>query len=217
MLLSRRSVKLFCTYLRHNQINEYLVFLAEKFKDFVSVEVIGTSYEKRPLKVIRISTQSNDVKEKRSVFIDGGFHAREWITVSCALYCIHALITYKNSHKNLLDKFDFYILPVVCADGYEFSHTNNRLWRKTRRPVVCAAASGKKSAQIGTDCNRNFDFHWDEGPNSSQKLTTFRGEKPFSEPETLAVKDFLSRLNCTFYLTLHSHAQAISYPWAFTK
>lgn len=32
----------------------------------------------------------------------------------------------------MLKEADFYIMPVLNPDGYEHSHTNDRLWRKTR-------------------------------------------------------------------------------------
>lgn len=87
----------------------------------------------------------------------------------------------------------------------------DRFWRKNRRPTpnrVC----------IGTDCNRNYDFHWEKTCRNPSKLT-YGGEKPFSEPETIAVKDIMESLkpNCKMYLSLHSYAQAFLYPWGCTK
>lgn len=32
----------------------------------------------------------------------------------------------------MLRMADWYIMPVVNPDGYEFTHTRDRLWRKTR-------------------------------------------------------------------------------------
>lgn len=32
----------------------------------------------------------------------------------------------------MLKHADFYIMPVMNPDGYEHSHTHDRLWRKTR-------------------------------------------------------------------------------------
>lgn len=209
------SVKLQTTYLRHSDINKYLDSLEQSFKCLVKVYTIGHSYENRPLKVIKISRKSSPVaaQHKKAVFIDAGCHAREWITISCALYCIQKLVEYSNLHGDLLNRFDFYILPVVNPDGYEYTHTVNRFWRKTRRPI-----RQKKCGKFnfGADLNRNYDFHWqDASPNPSKY--TFRGDKPFSEPETRAVRSFLTDLNCHFYLTLHSHAQAICYPWGFSE
>lgn len=32
----------------------------------------------------------------------------------------------------MLKQADFYIMPVLNPDGYEHSHTHDRMWRKTR-------------------------------------------------------------------------------------
>lgn len=34
--------------------------------------------------------------------------------------------------QDALKMADFYIMPVMNPDGYEHSHTHDRLWRKTR-------------------------------------------------------------------------------------
>ena len=39
--------------------------------------------------------------------------------------------------------FDFYIIPVLNPDGYVYSWTTNRMWRKNMRPV--GATSGAAS------------------------------------------------------------------------
>lgn len=207
------SVKLQSSYLRHSDINKYLDNLGRSFKSLVQVITIGHSYENRPLKVIKISKKSPTDTDKEVVFIDAGCHAREWITISCALYCVQKLVEYNNLQGDLLSRFDFYILPVVNPDGYEYTHTVNRFWRKTRRPIRLQKL-GKFN--FGADLNRNYDFHWQDASANPSKYT-FRGDKPFSEPETRALRAFLSNLNCKFYLTLHSHAQAICYPWGYSE
>lgn len=211
------SVKLQTTYLRHSDINKYLDSLAQSYKSLVKVQTIGYSYENRPLKLIKISKKSSLPRQqqlqKQVVFIDAGCHAREWITISCALYCVQKLVEYSRLHDDLLSRFDFHILPVANPDGYEYSHTVNRFWRKTRRPIRLQQF-GKFN--FGTDLNRNYDFHWQDASANPSKYT-FRGDKPFSEPETRALRSYLSEVNCKFYLTLHSHAQAICYPWGYSK
>lgn len=84
-------------------------------------------------------------------------------------------------------------------------------WRKTRKPIT-------DTNYIGTDCNRNFDHHWSSG-NSRASKHTYRGEKPFSEPETEMLKTIMHSIksNCKFYLSLHSYAKAFMYPWGYTK
>ena len=58
------------------------------------------------------------------MWIDGGIHAREWISPATAMYIAHELILgYENDATvaKLMDHIDFYILPVMNPDGYEYS------------------------------------------------------------------------------------------------
>ena len=70
-----------------------------------------------------------------------GIHAREWIAVSTALYLIHNLVESFREPLEGDDKDDgddtndyakvkYYIMPLLNPDGYEFSQTTERLWRK---------------------------------------------------------------------------------------
>lgn len=61
--------------------------------------------------------------QKSVVLIDGGIHAREWISVATALYCIYELTEHLQRNKQLLRKLDFVIVPIVNVDGYEYTHT----------------------------------------------------------------------------------------------
>lgn len=65
---------------------------------------------------------------KPVILIDGGMHAREWCTISSALYCASQLTDNFDANKHLLDAFDFVIVPIVNADGYEYSRKFVRFW-----------------------------------------------------------------------------------------
>lgn len=78
---------------------------------------------------------------------------------------------------------DWYILPVLNPDGYEYSHRVDRLWRKNRH------INGKCA---GTDLNRNFGYKWGGvGASREPCRETFAGSHPFSEPESAAVSNFI--------------------------
>ena len=48
------------------------------------------------------------------MWIDGGIHAREWITPAVVTFMIHQLVEIQDPEEaDLLDKLDWYILPVV--------------------------------------------------------------------------------------------------------
>ncbi|XP_055607313.1 carboxypeptidase B [Uranotaenia lowii] len=203
-----RSENILTTYLSHEAINSYLDELATKYASSVKVQEIGTSHEGRSMKTITI----NEKKGNAVIFVDAGIHAREWIAPSTALYAINQLVEHADKHQDILANLTWIILPVVNPDGYAYSHSDERMWRKTRKP------SGKKC--FGTDANRNFDFHWGEvGASASSCSDTFRGETAFSEPETQHVRDALLSLKgkCKFYLTLHSYGNYLLYPWGWTS
>ena len=75
-----------------------------------------------------------------------------------------------------------------CA-GYEYSHTKNRMWRKTR-------SSGTTRCQ-GTDLNRNFGHRWGgKGQSRDPCSEIYSGKSAMSEPESQAVGNFIrSRVN----------------------
>ncbi|KZS09621.1 putative Carboxypeptidase B [Daphnia magna] len=84
--------------------------------------------------------------------------------------------------------------------------------RKNRRP-------NDGSACIGTDMNRNFDFHWDEGGSSDLPCAeTYNGGAAFSEIESRIIRDtILGIANQTMvYLTVHSYGQYWLTPWGYT-
>ncbi|XP_017027305.1 carboxypeptidase B1 [Drosophila kikkawai] len=205
-----RSIS-FTAFHRHAEINAYLDELAAAYPSRVKVEVAGKSYEKRDIKTITISNGDGKTG-KKVIFLDAGIHAREWIAHAGALYVIHQLVENFAANSDLLKDFDWVILPVVNPDGYEYTHTTTRLWRKTRKPI--------SSSCYGTDANRNFDFHWGEvGASSYSCSDTFKGETAFSEPETQILRDLLLDLTGRgkFYLTLHSYGNYLLYPWGYTS
>lgn len=72
----------------------------------------------------KLNISSKKLVTKPVVLIDGGIHAREWISVATAIYCIHQLTEEWARNAGVLSKLDFVIVPVVNADGYEYTHTH---------------------------------------------------------------------------------------------
>jgi len=72
--------------------------------------------------VIKISSGGNGTRPV--ILVDGGIHAREWVAPAMALYIINQLVEKNAANSALTDAVDWYILPVLNPDGYEYSHTN---------------------------------------------------------------------------------------------
>eukprot|EP00976_Prorocentrum_cordatum_P039056 794328-Prorocentrum_minimum.AAC.1 len=47
-------------------------------------------------------------------------------------------------------------VPMANPDGYEFSRTSERMWRKNRR----GGMENRVGPCAGVDLNRNFPNHW---------------------------------------------------------
>ncbi|XP_043283994.1 carboxypeptidase B-like [Venturia canescens] len=228
-------------YHRFGEILKYLEYLAFRYPHLVELITIGRSFEGQPLQVVKVSSgPTKDGRTKPVLWIDAGMHAREWIGTAVATYILNQLVEKNNTYSKLLDISDWMILPVVNPDGYEFSHTGDRLWRKTRSShadndnearytpaglfyMVSHYTKWLFSRCDGVDPNRNFGYHWGEdkegGMSKDPCHETYAGPNAFSEPETKAMADFImeNRENIRLYLTLHSYSQMWLVPWGHTR
>lgn len=102
---------------RYGKVICYLKYLEKKYPKIVKVESIGFSIKGKEIIMVKLSKKSS--KQKGVVLVDACIHAREWITVTSAMHVIHHLI----ECPKLLYQFDFYIIPCLNPDGYEFTHT----------------------------------------------------------------------------------------------
>ena len=108
--------------------------------DFVETEVIGQSWEYRDLKIIKIC--KGGCGNKPAMWIDGGIHAREWIGPAVVTWMLKELVENDNAHPELTENLDWYILPVHNPDGYAYTQSNNRMWRKTRYIITNLLSKG---------------------------------------------------------------------------
>lgn len=179
--------------------------------NIVTRQQIGTTINNRPIWSYRIYTGAGT--PKNSVLIHGGIHAREWISPAVVLYLTDMMIQRARLsaiHNAALSRTALYVVPVLNPDGYEYSWTNNRYWRKNRRP--------NGGTSYGVDLNRNFSTAWG-GPGSSGSSTsdTYRGPSAFSEPETRALRDHVAANPPLIgYIDYHSYSQLVMWPWSYS-
>ena len=212
------------TWTKYHPLDHFETYLnyLENTYDFVELELIGQTYEKRPLKVLKVCKNGCG---KPALWIDGGIHAREWISPATVTWLMKELIENASKHPELLEKLDWYFLPILNPDGYVYSHEYDRLWRKSRSCflIFCLDWLLPKSFPCrGTDLNRNWDYQWNhtnQHTSSNFCYPTFRGYWPFYDLETRAVKDFIleHKNQIKFFNTIHSYSQMILYPWSYSK
>ncbi|RHY37512.1 hypothetical protein DYB34_003466, partial [Aphanomyces astaci] len=114
----------------------------------------------------------------QSLYFQAQLHAREWIAGASILFSLASILDdITNNKPTAADEYDLYFVPIVNIDGFE-NTWNDFLSRKQR-----------KNAN-GVDLNRN----WPSLPNPEiihPDDDTYPGLKPFSEPETAGINDWL--------------------------
>jgi len=195
----------FAEYKRFESVNNYLDTIAAVRPDLAAVERIGSSLEGRPIRAIRIS---NAGPQAPAFVINGGQHAREWISVMTTTCLADRLVRRAQTDaavSTLLDQMQVYIVPVANPDGYAYSWDSDRYWRKNRRDGH------------GVDLNRNYPLAFGRKGSSNQKASPiYRGTHPFSEPESEALRDLVRRLPVELHIDFHSFSQLLLYPWSHT-
>jgi len=166
---------------------------------------------------------SNDVENSRDkpiIWIDGGMHGREWVSVTTTQWIAASLLgevdqSLSGELDALLETYQFMILPVSNPDGfaYSFEHKSARFWRKTR------SKQGHWRCK-GVDPNRNFDVDFGgKGVSYDMCDETYPGKTAFSEHNTIAMRDFLtSHINqIKLYLSYHSYGQLFLKPFFYKQ
>jgi predicted deacylase len=196
-------------YPSHKQINEFIDELAATHPAFVKTASLGKSYEGRDIRVIQITKAGAG---KPNVFVEAGIHAREWIANAVATYTIRELVEKDADHPQYLNNFNFHIIPMANPDGYEFSRSDDRLWRKSRTDFN--STLGCK----GVDLNRNWPYHWGESGSSTNKCSDiYAGEAPLSDVESQHISRYFRALTPKPELSIcfHSAAELWLYPYGY--
>ncbi|KAF1919137.1 hypothetical protein BDU57DRAFT_468865 [Ampelomyces quisqualis] len=189
---------------------------------------IGKSYENRSIYAFHLfgDEKSDYSKSEKPVILwHATVHAREWISTMVIEYLAYQLIKgYKSGDGNVttfLNYYDFYLVPFHNPDGFLYTQTNDRLWRKNRQPRPTT-----NSSCIGTDGNRNWKFEWDAEPPEGGSTPnpcgqTYRGLAPGDTPENQALDSLSAKLSATgpgirSFIDFHSYGQLVLTPYGFS-
>jgi len=172
----------------------------------IHLDSVGASYEGRPILAVKLGPPDDSPTRPNVLFL-GTHHAREWISTAVAMKLIRWLA---DSGGALITAHDVWVMPVENPDGYQYTFTDDRYWRKNRRP--------NGDGTYGVDPNRNYPAFWgvdDVGSSGVQNAETYRGTTPASEPETQAVMAFHAAHPPVASVSYHSYTGLVLYPWGF--
>lgn len=208
-------------YNRYTDIMTELSKLSRKHSRYVHYESIGKSYEGRDIPAIALSF--NGRFKRPAVFIECGIHSREWISPASCLWIINHLITIQ---PKMVKSFDYHFIVIANPDGYEYTWNHDRLWRKNRRLTKNQAYHKRLNPSIATcqgiDINRNFDISFStDGATRLPCQDNYCGDVPFSEPESLAIRNYVMKVTQSkgikVYIAVHSYSQMWMYPRGYSS
>ncbi|KAH6971043.1 zinc carboxypeptidase [Ilyonectria sp. MPI-CAGE-AT-0026] len=172
--------------------------------------VAGKSYQGRDIYGIHFWGASGKGK-KPAVYFHATVHAREWIAAPVEEYqawqLINGYLTNDSQVKAIVDSYDFYFIPFVNPDGFVYTQSTDRLWRKNRQPR-------SSSSCIGTDNNRNWPFQWSVsgGASTNPCAEDYKGLAAGDTPEITSLVSFTRQIatnGIKLFVDWHSYGQYI--------
>ena len=202
-----------------DELNNRFDELLNLYSNIISERlVIGESVEGRDIWAFKISDNPNIDEDEPEVLYTSLIHSREPLSMMSLFYFVQKLAEGYNVDDELtylVNNREMWFVPVINPDGYVFNEEiepfGGGMHRKNRKNTNCGNGTGR-----GIDLNRNFGYGWGAdniGSSSDPCSEVYRGDSPFSEPETEAVRDFI--LNHDFKNVLHYHSYSNLYIHAF--
>ncbi len=165
--------------------------LLTTYPDLYHEMVVGTSVQDRDIIAIKVSDNPNSDEPEPEILLTGAMHGDEIHPEAVMIMIAKKLCEEYNTNpdiKNLVDNHEIWIIPIFNPDGligHDFGHRPNA---------------------NGVDLNRNFGYMW-----NAESFDPY----PFSEPESIGVRDFILSRNFSIAIDYHAGLQGIIYPWYY--
>ncbi len=180
------------------------------YPDIAKVYSIGTTLEGRNIWAMKISDNVDQDEDEFAINFNGCHHAREDMSIEVPLDIIEYLLTGYGSDPQAtkwVNKYEFWIIPMVNPDGNNYMWTSDSMWRKNRRPG---------STCYGVDNNRNYPYNWGGcgGSSGNECADDYRGPSAGSELETQAMVALANNQRFVTSISYHSYSELVLYPYS---
>ena len=162
----------FGAYHTFEEVEKEIFSLKEKYPDLVTIEIIGSSWQKNPIYAVTVSDRDKlkkDGSREEQIIIQSSMHSRELIPVEVTLKMMDALLKdYSKSEykKGLVDNREIIFIPVFNPDGLKkfeeiIEKEGRSTWRSWRKNCRDNNLDGKIEEYVdGVDLNRNFSVNF---------------------------------------------------------
>ncbi|WP_170152858.1 M14 family zinc carboxypeptidase [Ulvibacter antarcticus] len=203
-------------YYTYDEIGAKLDEMRQDFPNLITAKTsIGLSYEGREIWMVKISDNPDSNEGELAAYFDSLHHAREPLSMATNInYMFWLLENYATNPQvqYLIDNRELYFVPVVNPDGYVYNEQTNPdgggLWRKNRNV--------NSGGCMGVDLNRNYGFEFAQNgscASNNECSAAYHGTGPFSEPETIAVRDLIALIQPKTSFSIHCYGGKFIMPY----
>ncbi|NXY39724.1 CBPA1 Carboxypeptidase, partial [Pomatorhinus ruficollis] len=195
----------FASYHTLDEIYDWMDVLVEEHPNLVSKIQIGTSYENRPLYVLKFSTGGSN---RSAIWLDTGIHSREWITQATGVWMANKVTL---GLPGMWDPNSYpAFVPSLISEGH---------WGSS----CSSPCTDGHRIRAGTLYHRYPNRNWDAGfggagSSSNPCSETYHGPHPHSEKEVKAIVDFIrAHGNVKSVISIHSYSQMLLFPYGYRR
>ena len=209
-------------YPRYEEILDRLDAWESDHPGILRREEIGRTVRGEPIWAVRIAGESGGEEPRPALLFHGAQHANEANGTLAILRLVDNLLDGYGGDPTttaMVDGLAIWCIPVVNVDGYRHVFSGAEGWADWRKNLRDNDRDGRfDPARDGVDLNRNWDHRWEEYRGQDPSSRMYKGPHPFSEPETVALRDLILRESPLFVVDFHSPGQEtlpnmIFWPW----
>jgi carboxypeptidase T len=212
-------------YHSYVEMQNQLLSRAGAFPSIAMIETIGTSQqEQRQIYAFKISDNVTTDEDEPVVYFDGTHHACEVMGLEICLALIDTLLSNYGLDSNitaLVNNTEIWLVPLANPDGHsavmsDISHYYRKNGRDLNNNGILYEYSCNDwwtCSTEGIDLNRNYDWYWDAGGQTSPTNYYYRGEFAGSEAENRAMTGLLKSIMPQLAISYHSYGEIVYYPW----
>ena len=206
-------------YYTFDEIEYQLDQLSSLYPNIISQKIsIGQTYEGRNIWAVKISDNHEIEENEPEILYTGLHHSREPMSYMNLFYFMHWLgenYEVDSLAEHIVNNRELWFIPAINPDGLVYNQSIAPNGGGMQRKNMRETCSGSPT---GTDLNRNYSYFWgydNEGSSPDGCSETYRGNIPFSEPETQAVRDFVDSHDFKINFNYHSYSDLLIYPFGY--
>ncbi|MGQ9559960.1 MAG: M14 family zinc carboxypeptidase [Candidatus Oleimicrobiaceae bacterium] len=172
------------------ETRDFLFATAAAHPHITRLDSIGSSVQGRGIWALKISDNPLVDEDEPCFLVEGCIHGNENHGLEACLHFIRYLVNGYGVDQQVtswVEGREIWVVPLVNPDGHEMNRRTNA---------------------NGVDLNRNFGYWWSFAASSY-------GSRPFSEPETRAIRDLAEAVRPYGSISFHTSGRLVLYPWAY--